>query len=75
MNGVDYDALNAATRGCRFRVVSIELERCVVWFGGSSLVVYDLRGGHIDTIGAGLFGGAAERRREALRMIGQPMDR
>lgn len=71
MGGQNYRALNEVTRGARFRVVSVERERCVCWFGGSSLVVYDLAGGHVDTIGCGVFSSPAEKRREALRMLGK----
>lgn len=71
MSGTDYRALNEVTRGCVFRVVSVERERCVCWFGGSALIVYDLSGGHVDTVSAPLFGGADVKRREALRMLGK----
>lgn len=71
MSKHNYAALNEVTRGCVFRLVNPETERCAVYFGGGSIIIYDLAGGHVDTVSAPYFGGNVVVRRKALELLGK----
>lgn len=62
--------LREATRGARFVLSSPERERAIAWRGGSTLCLYDLGGGLLDTFSVKVEMGAAGVREYARKLLG-----